>query len=1346
MKKNRGKVEIGPLKFENIARGTRRELPTTALERVPPVYVTTSRPPLKHRLGTRQSTHSGSDPAHLGCAMAASDDAEVARALRDAVERVQLLPRCREARAFAVAGDRLCVALRAPRPGALLDAGARADVLHAVRDVRDVCARVAAAPRAALLDESRRRARFRRAPALRAADRRAFDAAAKRVEATAQVALYRARLADPGRLMDVEITDDAPARREWEFSLIKSPITPLSARDLDRAPHGAQVPALWRGMRVSVRVMRRDRARFYAEGDYLFKLGDSPSIPKLLGGHWQSSSAKVSDADVGYLVLEIVQGNSLDNLVRQQRLAATLNQLRVLDRIVTALMHAQNVVPALSHQDLHPGNIFLVPTNASSPLSCTLTPPLNETPTASAAASAVASPSPSSAPTPAPPSPMPNRMLPEDGDVASMGSEANSMVVNNAPVLDQVAALGDSPSDDDDDVATGEPGSPVRSDTTLDARVRRAASTAAARGDVALARGMLSMHSMQSRIRGAANSSNPTSASTLSQRAAAALLGARQPAPPSPAAAQRATPAYLVKVLDFAPSTEAQGRRQRTSWSNATVAGYCAPELATPRMWRRAGDHRQRGKISALRSVSVDREERRRSSSSSNTTSSAVAHTPAMPRPASPAVPRTASPRVLPRSLSYPRKPLAALDSADGVMFADEDAFNHHAHNVDPTGPTHHPFGRVQSLDSAHINADPRAAVPRKLQTHHATTDRASSGAKVRHGRSMREAPDVYGVGTDGDDDDLRDIARKADKREVKDEAKLRRIGREEAKRIGNNIYRRISAHHDRSRELPDGKFDINKTHLTGNILETVLGNVRPNRSFDTKAVAHEASAEMRMGVIGKVDVWSLGWLLYYMATGEHPPNDSWACMSPLSQVDVSSLAPQVADVVRACVVHDANKRASLVELKRRLEGHMRQALFMKGLSLLELAPRHAFHLLDKVVGIKAARQDAHTLMQDCGLLAAPGDYGEPTDDTMDLDPAPQRRINSSALQRFESTNNVREKRPRSAMPFARLQSSLSETVVDTRAQSLATSARDTPAAIGLNNRTRAALSTLPLVIVRRVEWEFAARKYECSSQNLQQLRRALICERWTKSEVYDGELAIAYLRRRCAQGVTSAQSALGWVYRWGAGAASKDVSRAMRLWEAAMESNDPEAANGLGLIYHHGRRDVPVDGRRAQRFYEIAVEQGYPAAAVNLGVMLHDGAAGLDMDGLSAKALYELACQNGDAIAANNLGLLLQHGAPGVAKDGGAAVRAYELAVSRGERNHARRNLGELLWEGAGPVPSNIPAAIEQLALAIEEGDAPSRAAAQNKLRALISRDREAVRNSLTRSLRKKYGEILLS
>ena len=1286
--------------------------------------------------------------------MAAADDVEVARLLRDAVERVRALPRSRETRSFVASGERLVNALRAPRPGALLDSGARADVSHAVRDVRDIVARAtaAASPRLPLLEmERKRRFRVSARPSLRALDRKLLDAAAKRIEATAQVALYKARLTDPGRVMDVAemVSDDSPARREWEFSLVKSPITPLSARDLDRAPHGALLPALWRGSRVSVRVMRRDRARFYTEGDYLWKLGDSPSIPKLLGGHWQSSSLRSSSTDVGYLVLEVVNGTSLDKLVRQQRLAATLNQLRVLDRIVTALIHAQSVVPSLSHQDLHPGNIFLVPTNSSSPLSCSLTPPpLKGSPT-SARASGSHYPGSSLSPGLADQSPIPPQTTPatDEHDYSTSVDSANSLGVNEAPVLDIPPTVPDDASDIDDQVCratnpTTEPGSPVRSDATLDARVRRAASTAAARGDVALARGMLSMHSIQAKMRSVKSGSpnlctNLASTQSLSHRATGVLLGAstakssgagRQQRSPSPAA-------YLVKVLDFSPSSEAQGRRSQTSWSNPTVAGYCAPEMATPKMWRRAGDHRQRHRISALRQSTDVEIDRRLSSDSSNTTSSAVVHTPSQHRPASPTVvPRKPS-RIIARSLSYPRKPAAPVDIAEGVMFADEDAFNK---NVDGLSP---PFGRVHSLDSAHIG-DSALAVPRKMVTHHAALSHASSGSRTNPHSSYY--PDFsHGTpGTEGDDDVLRDYRRQVDR--------LRQsVRRDDPKRM-TSLYRRISAHHQRNSELvemeksdPNG----NKTHLTGNILGTVLSRSSGgNKSFDSKTGAPrfvaDASAETRMLAIQKVDVWSLGWLLFYMATGEHPPTDAWASTRPLTLVDMSPLSPQIVDVMKVCIVHDVRQRICLDELKRRLEGHMRQALFVKGLSMLDSSPRHAFRLLDKVVGLRATIGLGAT--DDSRQYLTAGDFGEPTEETVEIGASVHRRANSS-------TPRESGKRPRSAIGYTRLHSNLSANAVDVRAQSLATGQRVRTlnahvAAVGLNARTRAALSTLPLVIVRRVEWEFAARKYECSDRDLQRLRRALICERWTKSEVSDGELAIAYLRRRCAQGVTSAQSALGWVYRWGAGGAAKEVARAMRLWEAAMESSDPEAANGLGLIYHHGRRDIEADGRRAQRYYEIAVEQGYPAAAVNLGVMLHDGAAGLSVDGLSAKALYELACENGDAIAANNLGLLLQHGAPNVEKDAIAAMRAYELAIARGERNHARRNLAELIWDGAENLTRNIPRAFEMMAIAIEEGDAASRSAAQNKLRALVSRDRDVVRASLTRSMRKKYAEVLLS
>ncbi|KAI0567284.1 Sel1-repeat containing protein [Gracilaria domingensis] len=229
-------------------------------------------------------------------------------------------------------------------------------------------------------------------------------------------------------------------------------------------------------------------------------------------------------------------------------------------------------------------------------------------------------------------------------------------------------------------------------------------------------------------------------------------------------------------------------------------------------------------------------------------------------------------------------------------------------------------------------------------------------------------------------------------------------------------------------------------------------------------------------------------------------------------------------------------------------------------------------------------------------------------------------------------------------------------------------------------------------------------------------------------------------------EGVSSAQSALGWVYRWGAGGSLKNVSAAMREWEKAVAaSGDPEACNGLGLLYHHGRNDIAVDGERARHYYQIAVDQGYPPAAVNLGVMLHDGAAGLEPDGVAARGLYEIASRHGDAIAANNLGLLLRHGAPGVEIDAPAAVRAYELAIERQERHHACRNLAELLWEGAPGVPPSRANAVEYFGMAISRGDAGSRKAACGSLRQLLQtslKNREHISNALIDKCGRLLGE----
>lgn len=439
---------------------------------------------------------------------------------------------------------------------------------------------------------------------------------------------------------------------------------------------------------------------------------------------------------------------------------------------------------------------------------------------------------------------------------------------------------------------------------------------------------------------------------------------------------------------------------------------------------------------------------------------------------------------------------------------------------------------------------------------------------------------------------------------------------------------------------------------------------------------------------MSKIDVWSVGGLLYYMSTGNHPPRDAWAKKSSfLDGKEGRTIPAETKDLVQMCMHRDLKQRVCMRDVKRQIDSVLQGLMFGRGLSLLKTDRKAAFLLLDKAVGFKWA----HAL-----------------DDH-------EANLGDSASTSLTASHPTKLSSERSVDVTRADQRSLSTT------WSLARQKAE-PEVIGLNDKTRSGLSCLPLVVVRRVEWEAAARYLRRSEKELLHLRRALVDQRWTKSDVSDGAAAIAYLSERVAEGVTSAQSALGWIYRWGAGGVKKDVQEAMRLWKLAVATKDPEAANGLGLIFHHGRDTIPVDGLRAKMYYEQAVAQGYPAAAVNLGVMLHDGAAGLPVDGLAARRLYELAVAHDDAIAANNLALLLQHGAKGVERDAGAAVRMYEVAIGRGERHHACRNLAELLWNGAEGVPKAKANAVEYFAQAMERGDEGSRRMARGKLRKLVA------------------------
>lgn len=984
--------------------------------------------------------------------------------------------------------------------------------------------------------------------------------------------------------------------------------------------------AMWKSSRVSVRVIRRDSARFLREADYLYALGQCPNIPRLLGAHWehpvnakQKSTRKEEHANLGYLVMQVANGFSLDKLVRDAKLPDTVTQIRVLDRVLAALLYAQNINPAITHQDLHPGNILLVPSPIPKPSSSpnltshshpSISSDSTDTSTIILSHSTLGESSTGHDPEfslvtrEAPPPPQRESSPP---------SPIHPPVHIHAPPLLHLSQPAKSNHSHPNNHHS--PKLDHHVNDTLNVLHRVALNTSVQTTDTPLTRKStvphLNSQRHPSRIhRPRIPIASPYASSTVTHTTVSmASMDDHSKDRGLPLLTSSTDSSFTVKVMDFAPAHEAHGLRSHFSWDkNPALAGYCAPEKATVPMWRKMHQKKEKNRERDLdRRITHTR-------NSSNTHHS--------PRPSS----RRRSANALPTFIPHtPRSSSKAdhrpFDSETYGLLEDD-------HLVD-----------LPDSDGITPAAEPSSP-----------PDRSGRHAVARGPTAQKQQRRKHGVVLDGeapysnaefaaqlyndDGDDFND-----------DDAG-------EAEICGDDVRKKYSRHEDMIRK-----------NLTPDVTENDGSN---------NVAAKEQNS--------KIDVWSIGWLLYYMATGKHPPQDSWARPTAIDNAQLAEVAPECRKIIQMCVQQEVHKRAGIRDVKRHIDSILQGLMFERGLSLIETERTTAFILLDKAVGIKLSRGK--------GTAAA--------------------KVASAMGGTHISASS-------SGVPQGRETEGRSGDCVGTDVY------EEDGRALGLNQKTRRALATLPLVVVRRVEWEAAARYLRRSEEEIKRLRGALVNEKWNKSDVKDGDEAVAYLSKRSSEGVSSAQSALGWVYRWGAGGVKKDVAKAMKLWVGAVGSGDAEACNGLGLVYHHGRENVPFDGEKARSYYQIAVDQGYPAAAVNLGVMLHDGAAGVAADGVAARGLYEMACRHGDAIAANNLGLLLQHGAPGVEADGAAAVRAYEMAIARNERHHACRNLAELLWYGMGGVKKARPNALEYFSQAIERGDASSKAAVVAKLKKII-------------------------
>ncbi|KAG2532767.1 hypothetical protein BBO99_00000301 [Phytophthora kernoviae] len=99
----------------------------------------------------------------------------------------------------------------------------------------------------------------------------------------------------------------------------------------------------------------------------------------------------------------------------------------------------------------------------------------------------------------------------------------------------------------------------------------------------------------------------------------------------------------------------------------------------------------------------------------------------------------------------------------------------------------------------------------------------------------------------------------------------------------------------------------------------------------------------------------------------------------------------------------------------------------------------------------------------------------------------------------------------------------------------------------------------------------------------------------------------LRFLERSIELGSIKAQALLGHVYAYGLAGCASNVTRAVELYEAALDASQVspsgEAANGLGVIYSRGIGDIPADPDRARDLFKLAASAGHAEGVFNTGM-----------------------------------------------------------------------------------------------------------------------------------------------
>jgi TPR repeat protein len=194
------------------------------------------------------------------------------------------------------------------------------------------------------------------------------------------------------------------------------------------------------------------------------------------------------------------------------------------------------------------------------------------------------------------------------------------------------------------------------------------------------------------------------------------------------------------------------------------------------------------------------------------------------------------------------------------------------------------------------------------------------------------------------------------------------------------------------------------------------------------------------------------------------------------------------------------------------------------------------------------------------------------------------------------------------------------------------------------------------------------------------------------------------YYRLAANKGYTYAMCQLGKLLEPGSGFEGSDPKKALKWYQRAAESGDPEGYYLLGKAYEHGIGTKP-DEAQALKYYQEAAEYNYPEALFRLSLCHLNGELGAKNSGTKVEKYLKQASLQNIAGAQYYLALCYEEGVFSEGKDMKKALSNMKKAADN-EYVKAYYELFKYYYEGVNDITPDTDQAMKFLRKGAEAGD----------------------------------------